>query len=221
MMAGFWRKWCGVLALVAASLSFQASAATVDMHDPYKMLITVATDTFNEIKANADKVKSDVVYRRDLIKRHLMPYVDSTYAAYKVIGNNLKQTTKEERAAFADAFADYIVASYADALGKYDKQELVLPSYQQVPADETMVNIKFYIREAGKQDLEVLFKLRKNSKTGEWRAYDMVAENISMLSAKQSELGPMIREQGIQAVTDILVKHNAAQNASATLTEAQ
>ena len=104
-MAGFWRKWCGVLALVAASLSFQASAATVDMHDPYKMLITVATDTFNEIKANADKVKSDVAYRRDLIKRHLMPYVDSTYAAYKVIGNNLKQTTKEERAAFADAFS--------------------------------------------------------------------------------------------------------------------
>ncbi len=213
-----WRKLVCAAALSLISM-LPVMAATVDMHDPYKMLITVAEQTFNEIKANSSKVKSDVAYRRELIERQLMPYVDSTYAAYKVIGNNLNKTSKEERAAFADAFADYIVASYADALGKYDKQELVMPAYQQVPADETMVNIKFYIREPGKQDLELLFKLRKNSKTGEWRAYDMVAENISMLSAKQSELGPMIREQGIAKVTAILVKHNASQNAAASLTE--
>ena len=211
--------------LAAAALTLCAvlpvQAAQVDMHDPYKMLITVADQTFAKIKANADHVKSDVAYRRDLIRTELMPYVDSTYAAYKVIGNNLKQTTKEERAAFSDAFAEYIVASYADALGKYDNQELVPPAYQEVPADENMVNIKFIIREQGKPDLELLFKLRKNTKTGEWRAYDMVAENISMLSAKQSELGPMIREQGIAKVTDILVKHNASLAAAPLTSEAQ
>lgn len=196
-----------------------AQAAEVDMQDPYKMLIAVADETFGEIKANSDKVKNDPAYRRELIRTHLMPYVDSTYAAYKVIGNSLKSTSKEDRAAFVDAFAEYIVASYADALGKYDKQELVAPAYQQVKPDETMVNIKFLIRESGKQDLEVLFKLRKNTKTGEWRAYDMVAENISMLSAKQSELGPMIRDKGLAAVTDILVKHNARTDAAASLSE--
>lgn len=212
------KKFIAAAALCLCTV-FPAMSAEVDMQDPYKMLITVADETFGEIKQNADKVKSDPAYRRELIRTHLMPYVDITYAAYKVIGNNLKSTTKEERAAFTDAFADYVVAAYADALGKYDQQELVDPAYQQVPADETMVNIKFLIREPGKQDLELLFKLRKNTKTGEWRAYDMVAENISMLSAKQSELSPMIREKGIAAVTDILVKHNAGNNAGASLTE--
>lgn len=212
------KKFIAAAALCLCTV-FPAMSAEVDMQDPYKMLITVADETFGEIKQNADKVKSDPAYRRELIRTHLMPYVDITYAAYKVIGNNLKSTTKEERAAFTDAFADYVVAAYADALGKYDQQELVDPAYQQVPADETMVNIKFLIREPGKQDLELLFKLRKNTKTGEWRAYDMVAENISMLSAKQSELSPMIREKGIAAVTDILVKHNSGNNAGASLTE--
>lgn len=212
------KKFIAAAALCLCTV-FPAMSAEVDMQDPYKMLITVADETFGEIKQNADKVKSDPAYRRELIRTHLMPYVDITYAAYKVIGNNLKSTTKEERAAFTDAFADYVVAAYADALGKYDQQELVAPAYRQVPADETMVNIKFLIREPGKQDLELLFKLRKNTKTGEWRAYDMVAENISMLSAKQSELSPMIREKGIAAVTDILVKHNAGNNAGASLTE--
>lgn len=196
-----------------------ALAAEVDMHDPYRMLITVADQTFTEIKQNSARVKSDAAYRRELVRTHLMPYVDTAYAAYKVIGNNLKNTTREERDAFAAAFGEYIASTYAEALGKYDQQELVSPPYQQVGADESNVSIKFLIRESGKQDLELVFKLRKNKNTGEWRAWDMVAENISMLTAKQSELGPMIREQGVAAVTALLVRHNSGSHAGSALSE--
>lgn len=194
---------------MALLMSFTVCAAEVDMKDPYKMLTVVAEDAFNTIKEHKVQMQSDVAYRRDLIREKLMPYVDSTYAAYRVIGNSLNKTSKEQRAAFVEAFSDYIVASYADVLGKYDNQELVLPKYESVPADATMVNIKFFIREQGKQDLELIFKLRKNGKTGEWRAFDMVAENISMLQAKQSELAPLIRKDGIDAVTQLLNEHNA------------
>ena len=52
--------------------------------------------------------------------------------------------------------------------------------------------------------------MRKNNKTGEWRAFDMVAENISMLTAKQSELAPLIRDKGLKEVTAMLEKNNAS-----------
>ena len=208
-----------LLTFVALITSLSVFAADVDTKDPYKMLSVVAQDTFDTIKAHKDQVKTDLAFRKDLIRTKLMPYVDSTYAAYRVIGNNLKQTTKEQRDAFADAFSEYIIASYAEALGKYDNQELVIPPYQKVGADENMVNIKFLIREAGKQDLELIFKLRKNSKTGEWKAFDMVAENISMLSAKQSELSPLIRQKGIDAVTKMIADHNASGSAEPLVPE--
>ena len=38
------------------------------------------------------------------------------------------------------------------------------------------------MKEAGKPDIFLEFKLRKNNKTGEWKAFDMVAEGISLLS---------------------------------------
>ena len=208
-----------LLTFAALITSLSVFAADVDTKDPYKMLSVVAQDTFDTIKAHKDQVKTDLAFRKDLIRTKLMPYVDSTYAAYRVIGNNLKQTTKEQRDAFADAFSEYIIASYAEALGKYDNQELVIPPYQKVGADENMVNIKFLIREAGKQDLELIFKLRKNSKTGEWKAFDMVAENISMLSAKQSELSPLIRQKGIDAVTKMIADHNASGSAEPLVPE--
>ena len=60
----------------------------------------------------------------------------------------------------------------------------------------------------GAPDINVIFKLRQNSKTGEWKAFDMVAEGISLLSAKQTELGGLIRQQGIDAVSQMLEEHN-------------
>ncbi len=208
-------------ALLCLCTCFSALAAEVDMKDPYKMLITVADQTFAEIRQNSDRVKNDASFRRELVRTHLMPYVDTAYAAYKVMGNSYKDASKEERAAFTAAFGEYVASSYAAALGKYDQQELVSPPYQQVGPEEKNVSIKFLIREKGKQDLELVFRLRKNTRTGEWKAWDMVAENISMLSAKQSELGPMIRERGVAAVTALLEKHNAGSNAGAALSEAE
>ena len=199
-----------ILALGAAlALVFAASAHAVDMKNPYKVVTEVATSTFDKLKENKDKL-SDIEFRKTLIREELLPYIDYKYAAYKVIGNQLKQTAPEDREAFADAFAEYIVASFADALGKYSDQELVVPEYKSVGTDEKLVNVKFLIREKGKQDLVVVFSMRKNNKTGEWRAFDMVAENISMLTAKQSELAPLIRDKGLKEVTAMLEKNNAS-----------
>lgn len=182
-------------------------AQDVDMKDPYKMVTVVAKNAFDKLQANKDKI-SDVTFRKDLVRTDLLPYVDTRYAGFKVMGTNLKKASAQERDAFCDAFAEYIVASFADALAMYNNQELVLPDYKQVSADASQVNVKFLIREAGKKDLELVFKLRKNSKSGQWRAYDLVSEGISMLTAKENELSPLIRERGIKAVTDLINKHN-------------
>lgn len=211
---------CLCAGFLALSSLGTAQEADVDMTDPYKMLTTVATEAFDALKANKDRIKTDVAFRKELIREKLLPYVDTAYAAYQVIGGELKNTSKEQRAAFVDAFAEYIVASYAEALGKYDDQELVMPAYEQVGSEEKMVNIKFLIRQAGQADLQLVFKVRKNNNTGEWKAYDMVAENISMLSAKQSELTPLIRQKGIDAVTQLLVEHNAQGSADPLVPEA-
>lgn len=203
------KKIFAVLMMCAGLCWASLAAAAVDMKDPYKMVIEVANTTFAKIKANPDKMK-DVNFRKELIRTDLLPYVDTRYAGYKVMGNNLQKISAADRDAFCDAFAEYIVTAYADALALYNNQELVAPDYKTVSADATQVNIKFLIREQGKQDLELIFKLRKNSKTGEWKAFDMVAEGISLLTAKENELSPLIRERGIKKVTDLINQNNAA-----------
>ena len=188
--------------LIAASFVFSALAAE---QDPYDVVNTAAGKLFPRINDSRAKLKADPLYMRTIIREELMPYVDSRFAAFRVIGTNLKSTTKEQRERFVTAFTDYIVATYSDALLKYDKQTMEVDPKK--PVDGKLADIGVKIKETGKDDMNLVFKLRKNSKTGEWKCYDMVAEGISLLSSKHNELSGKIRDEGIDKVSAELEKH--------------
>ncbi len=184
-------------------------AANFDATDPCKLAVAVADATFDELNANRSRL-SDRNFTRQLVSDKLMPYVDTRYAAYRVLGSELEKTSAEERSAFTEAFAEYVVNSFADIMGKYGSQELVVPRCGKIDPSATQHAEKFLVRESGKQDYEVVFKLRKNKKTGEWKAFDLVAENISMLSTKTSELQPIIKKDGVGAAIRALRENNGA-----------
>jgi phospholipid transport system substrate-binding protein len=198
-----WKKLCCVCLLVCGWSSAQAAYPA----DPYALINEAATKTFNRLNQDQQQIHSQPGYLRVIIRDELMPYVDNKFAAYKVIGSNIKATTPAQRDRFTLAFTDYIIATYADALAKYDQQKIKVESPREL-GDDKIVSVNVVVLDPGKPDINVIFKLRQNNKTGEWKAFDMVAEGISLLSSKQSELGGMIRDKGIDAVSQMLEEHN-------------
>ncbi len=197
------KKIFGVCLFALMSFISVSAYALADMSNPYKLASEVATQTVNELKNNRDKL-SDKEFARNLVEKDLMPYVDITYASYKVIGTELNKTSKEEREAFTKAFREYMVMSLTDVLSKYVNQEVIADSEKPLAKDATIVPVKFIIREAGKQDLSLVLKLRLNKKTSEWKVFDLIGENISILDAKSSEISPIIKSKGIQAAIEAL-----------------
>ncbi len=175
--------------------------------DPYALVTEAANKTFGRLNKDQARIRAEPDYLRQVIREELMPYVDNKFASFKVIGSNIKATTPEQRDRFTAAFTDYIIATYADALAKYDNQTIKVEPAKPLNGDK-IVSVNVAVTTPGKPDISVVFKLRQNSKTGEWKAFDMVAENVSLLASKQSELGGMIRDKGIDAVSQMLEEHN-------------
>ena len=175
--------------------------------DPYALVTEAANNTFGRLNKDQARIRAEPDYLRQVIREELMPYVDNKFASFKVIGSNIKETTPEQRDRFTAAFTDYIIATYADALAKYDNQTIKVEPAKPLNGDK-IVSVNVAVTTPGKPDISVVFKLRQNSKTGEWKAFDMVAENVSLLASKQSELGGMIRDKGIDAVSQMLEEHN-------------
>jgi len=193
------KKIALLLGLMTSMLFSLSAQAAVDATDPNALVDQAAKQTFARLKADQAQVKSNPDHLRVIIREELLPYVDNRFAAYKVLGNQIKETTEAQRNAFVEVFTEYMVSSYADALAHFDKQTVKVEPGKAPSGNITAV----------KPDIFLEFKLRKNNKTGEWKAFDMVAEGISLLSAKQSELGGLIRQNGIDAVIAQLREHNA------------
>lgn len=183
------------------ALPLFAQAATVDKTDPYKLIQVVSQQTFDRLKAQKDQIQRNPELLRGVVRQELLPYINARYAAYKVLGPNLKKTTKDQRNNFVNAFTDYLVASYAQVLTQYTDQDIRIESAKAVPADRTIVSVRVDILDDKRPPIRLDFKLRKNRKSNEWQAYDMVAEGVSMISTKQSEWSGQLRNEGVDAVT--------------------
>ncbi|HAU05221.1 ABC transporter substrate-binding protein [Pseudoalteromonas sp.] len=198
---------------VLFSLNAQAAEPKVDLKDPYKMVRTVSDNTFARITKDQPLIAKDKEHLRVIVEEELMPYIDYKYAALRVLGNHVSKVRaiedKEEKAKaikelqrFIDVFQKYLIATYAGVFTQYTNQSVEFAPPQPFKGQDVVV-VKTKIVEAGKPDIRIDFKVRED-RSGNWGAYDMIAEGISLLDAKQSELQGILRQHGLDYVSDLL-----------------
>jgi len=189
-------------------ISAGASAEVVDKTKPYAMMEQVSDNLFNRLKAEKDQIRETPNHLKVVVEEELMPYVNYRYAALKLLGSNLrsKKTKKEDVSQFIEAFHGYLVTSYAQVLTLYSDQVVEFGPEMPIDAKKRIIGIKVDVIDSSRPKIKIEFKLRKDKKSGEWLAYDMIAEGVSLLSSKQSEWNGKIRKEGIPFVTQELVR---------------
>ncbi|NQZ88938.1 MAG: ABC transporter substrate-binding protein [Colwellia sp.] len=193
-------------AVVALALfsSFSVAAKAVDKKNPYAMIETVAKVTFKRFADEQTEIRKTPDILKNIVREELMPYVDYRYAALKVIGvKNYKQTTKQSRADFVTVFREYLVTSYAQVFTLYKQQEVEFEPEKNF-SKARIVAVRTSVIDPNRPPIDISFRVRKNKKTLEWKAYDMVAEGVSLLDSKQAELSGLIRQKGLPYVTEML-----------------
>ena len=202
------KKWFSVMAFAVAAL-FVTQTVRAET-SPYVLMQQASDKLFADIKNNQAKIKKDPNYLRTIVRNDLLPYVQVNYAGSLVLGSHFKSTTPEQREKFFKAFSDFIEQAYAQVLTAYSDQNIQIEPAKEV-GDKNLVSIRVNIMQNGGQaPIKLDFKWRKNSKTGEWQAYDMVAEGVSMVVTKQNEWSGILRQQGIEALTAQIQKSAAA-----------
>ena len=202
------KKWFSVMAFAVTAL-FVTQTVRAET-SPYVLMQQASDKLFADIKNNQAKIKKDPNYLRTIVRNDLLPYVQVNYAGSLVLGSHFKSTTPEQREKFFKAFSDFIEQAYAQVLTAYTDQNIQIEPAKEV-GDKNLVSIRVNIMQNGGQaPIKLDFKWRKNSKTGEWQAYDMVAEGVSMVVTKQNEWSGILRQQGIDALTAQIQKSASA-----------
>ncbi|OAT16151.1 phospholipid-binding protein MlaC [Buttiauxella noackiae] len=187
--------------IMIAMLVIAPLANAADQSNPYKLMGEAAQKTFDRLKNEQPKIRQNPDYLRDVVGQELLPYVQVKYAGALVLGRYYKDATPAQRDAYFKAFEAYLKQAYGQALAMYNGQ-----SYQIAPeqplGDATIIAIRVTIVDPnGRPPVRLDFQWRKNTQTGNWQAYDMIAEGVSMITTKQNEWSDILRTKGIDGLT--------------------
>ncbi len=197
-----------IITALVAIFPLVASAAA-DQTNPYKLMSEAAQKTFSRLRDEQPKIKQDPNYLRQIVRDELLPYVQIKYAGALVLGQYYNRATPEQREAYFAVFKDYLAQAYGQALSLYHGQTYRIAPEQPIENDIVAIRVTI-IDPTGRPPVLLDFKWRKNSVNGNWQAYDMIAEGISMIETKQNEWADILRTQGIAGLTDRL-RYEAAQ----------
>lgn len=187
--------------MMIAMLAIAPFAMAIDQTNPYKLMDEAAEKTFTRLKNEQPQIRKDPNYLKTIVREELLPYVQIKYAGALVLGTYYKNATPAQRDAYFTAFEAYLEQVYGQALAMYHGQTYQIAPEQPV-GDKNIVAIRVTILDPnGRPPVRLDFQWRKNSKTGYWQAYDMIAEGVSMITTKQNEWGDILRKQGIDGLT--------------------
>ena len=193
-------KLIKLLLLGTAFLS--SSLFAQEQQSPDRLLESVANTLFADIgKVNA-KGNASKEAMSEIVEKRLMPHIDVKFVSFKLLGKHIKGIEREQAVQFIDAVEHYLTGTYAGALMKYTGQKVVFERNNAI-SDSEYATVNTQIIEPNAPTIDLSFKLRLG-KNNEWKVYDIVAEGISLLSAKQKEIIQRISDVGLEQVTQEL-----------------
>jgi phospholipid transport system substrate-binding protein len=132
---------------------------------------------------SADKQKE----RRDQIRQIVASRFDFAEMAKRSLGSNWQKVNNDEQRQFVELFTELLEKSYADQIESYDGEKIVY-GRENVSQDQADVDTKILTKKG--EQISVNYRLR--SAGNDWKVYDVVIENISLVNNFRSQFNRIL-----------------------------
>lgn len=162
-----------------------------------------------------DSLRSDRARYRDdhalfgLVREVVFPRLDRERTAQWVLGANWRTATPAQRGRFVEEFSDLLLRTYGTALRQYDSEKLnFLPARAAAGADRVTVRTEIIRPDGPKVSVDYLL----TNRSGEWKVYDVIIENVSLVVTYRSEYSAIIKRDGMDGLLKQLADRNRSAN---------
>ncbi|MFI3185505.1 MAG: ABC transporter substrate-binding protein [Methylococcaceae bacterium] len=200
-------KQVTVLGLFAVLLGLMPVAKSVaaDLLPPQQAIYVASTKmqesmqdkSFTKDFGKITKFVNEVIY----------PHTDFDRISALVLGKLWKTATEDERERFKHEFQTLLVRTYSRAFVEFNDWSVrFLPL--DMESNATKVIVKTEILQPGIQPIGVDYRMLLSQ--GEWKAYDIMIEGVSLVTNYRSTFTNEVESKGsLNAVIEGLVKRNA------------
>lgn len=184
------RKLIATLSLFL--FTFPLTAATAAATGPQQTVehmvntaIDILTDEGLDDRARQDRVRSLV-----------LESVDFRSMSQRILAQNWKQASPEERDRFVQLFIDLLEATYIGRIDEYSNEKVEF-ARERVKDDRAIVDTFFV---TGDAKIPIDYKLLNNG--GKWMIFDVSIEEVSLVSNFRETYSEIIRKDGLQGLLE-------------------
>jgi phospholipid transport system substrate-binding protein len=166
---------------------------------PDEVVKTTTERLQKEIAAREKEFRAEPAKLYAFVDEVVVPKFDTKYIAQLILARHWKSASDDQRKRFQVAFKNMLVNSYANALVEYHSSVKAEWQPLRMAPDATDVTVNSrLIRGEGKPPLPIGFAMRL--KDGEWKVYDIVIENLSLVTSFRSQINSEVKRAGLDAL---------------------
>ncbi len=200
-------KQITVLGLFAVLLGLMpvAKSAAADLLPPQQAIYMASTKMQESMQDKS--FTTDFGKITKFVNEVIYPHTDFDRISALVLGKLWKTATVDERERFKHEFQTLLVRTYSRAFVEFNDWSVrFLPL--DMESNATKVIVKTEILQPGIQPIGVDYRMLLSQ--GEWKAYDIMIEGVSLVTNYRSTFTNEVESKGsLNAVIEGLVKRNA------------
>jgi phospholipid transport system substrate-binding protein len=186
----------GLLALLASVVGDAAEVA------PDVLVRSNVEEVLSVIKQSKDKRTLN-----DLAERKVLPHFDFQSMTQLAVGKSWRDASPDQQQRLVSAFRTLLVNTYTTALSQSavtDAKVEVKPA--QVAARQEEVTVKTVAQQQGRQPVAIDYRMKRTA--GGWKVYDVVVENLSLVTNYRDSFAAEVGRSGIDGLIRSLEAKN-------------
>jgi phospholipid transport system substrate-binding protein len=131
--------------------------------------------------------------RREKLREAIYPRFDFTEMAKRSLGPHWQRRSPEEQKEFVELFTSLLEGAYLDKIESYNGEKV---QYLNETVDNDYAEVDTKIVDNNGQQFSVNYRLHNVG--GDWKVYDVVIENVSLVNNYRSQFNRMLAKSSFE-----------------------
>jgi ABC-type transporter MlaC component len=185
------------------------SLYAAEITPPRNVVETAAKEMTDRLISDREKVVKHDYYIEHLVDEILLPVIDHTYMARRVLAKNWRKTSNEQKSQFSEAFKHKVIRTYAGAFKAFNGETIVFEEARFNKSGKK-ASVQSAIKRVGAAPINVTYMLYL--KKDEWLTYDVVIEGVSLVKSFRDQFSQSIEKHGLAQAISLLADEYKSEN---------
>jgi phospholipid transport system substrate-binding protein len=194
------KRFVTFLCAAFVGVAFSAGAAETT---PDAIVKTTADEVLSVIRTTKDKKTL-----RELAEKKVVPNFDFRAMTQLAVGRHWREASPAQQKALEDAFRTLLVNTYTASLNvaATGKESVEVKPSEPKPGENDVI-VRTLVRTPNRQPIPVDYRMTKGPDG--WKVYDVIVENLSLVTNYRSSFASEIQRSGIDGLIKVLQAKNS------------